>query len=257
MLNSGRISPEKQRLPVSTKLASCPGDSVSRRRSSAPPFPIQISARPHFPSIRGLLLPDRTSYYPASAPGLSAAPLPTGSAIRVQPPASCPPGLALQPGLHFSAATSPAQSPASRLDAPGLASPSWTRLPSSELRSSSRVSAPRPAAVGPPHPPAGRPLPPTGSLAQRLQCSCSHPSSWQNKGPSARTVPTSSVIPEQLQARTGPWEGCWAWKDGGSWPRANGPAASRGEGSTHRTAPTQHRTALPSLRSSVSAARGA
>lgn len=245
---------------MSIKLASCPGDSVSRRRSSAPPFPIQTSARPPFPSIRGLLLPGPLTTRPRH-PGPAPAPLPTrlrdpGPAFCYPASAFCPPGLALQPGLHFSAATSPAQSPACRLDAPGLASRSWTRLPSSELRSSSRVSAPPPAAVGPPHPPPDRPLlPPTGSPARWLQCSCSHPSSWQNKGSSARTVPTSSVIPEQLQVWTGLWEGCWAWKDGGSWPRANGPAARRDEGSTHRAAPTQQPTALPSLRSLVSAAR--
>lgn len=113
--NSGRISPEKQRLPVSTKLAFCLGHSVSRLRSSAPPFPIQISARPHFPSIRGLLLGSDLLLPGLRTRAQRPRPSPPGSAIRVQPPASCPPGLALQPGLHFSAATSPAQSPASRL----------------------------------------------------------------------------------------------------------------------------------------------
>lgn len=158
--NNGRISPEKQRLPVSTKLASCPGDSVSRRRSSAPPFPIQISARRHFPSIRGLLLPGRTSYYPASAPGLSArapphqAPRSGSSLLPPAPPAWLSslvstarpphPQLSLPPPASTLPAWPLGLGPASR--PPSSAAPAGSPLPGRPL---SGLHTPRPAAHSP------------------------------------------------------------------------------------------------------------
>lgn len=164
MSNNGRINPKKQRLRKSTKLASCPRGIVSRGRAPAPPFPIQISARgPGHPPF-----PSKHPWPPAAGPGLlqpglrapAQPPAPLLTGLRDPSPASCyrvsassPPGLALQPGLHCPASTFPAQSPASRRNAPGLVSQSWTRLPSpsSALLSSSRVSAPRPS-----HPPPDR-----------------------------------------------------------------------------------------------------
>lgn len=98
--NSGRISPEKQRLPVSTKLASCPGDSVSRRRSSAPPS--RFKSEPALTFQASVVSFSRVGPLTTRPPHPGSAPAPLPTRLRDPGPASC----LLSPRLG-----SPARSP--------------------------------------------------------------------------------------------------------------------------------------------------
>lgn len=167
--------------------------------------PADLATLPSQASIRGLLLPGPASYNPASAPRPSRPrPSSLGSAIRVQPPATG--SRPLVPQAWLSSQVSTARPPHSQLSLPPPAAtlPAW----SLSLGPASRPRPPRSLAPAGSLLPGPATHPRTGSLAPLASVLVLHPSSWQNKGSAAQTVPTSSVIPEQLQARTGPWGGC-------------------------------------------------